>query len=215
MRLRRMLALSATAGALAACGDFQVIPTDGQPIREEIPVTMEGLTLTSYVEAGAPSQIIRAREAQLFEDEQMATLTDFSIDFYENNEVASLLNADRGQVNLRDSTFVAFARDERIRIVHLSDNIVLYVTQCSYDPETGELSTHLPAGVEPPGGTDEDYVLIKSLDDGTARVIRGTGIVLDREFNGTLTSPSLRLDPTFDLERFDQEFRPLHREVTL
>ena len=56
---------------------------------------------------------------------------------------------------------------------------------------------------------------VQATPDGSAQIIEGRdGVSADLQLNARLLRPSLRHVPAFDIEAFDREFRPIHREDT-
>ncbi|NUP88331.1 MAG: hypothetical protein HUU25_00765 [Candidatus Sumerlaeia bacterium] len=202
------------AAALASCGDLRVIPEGDAAPAPEIPIAMTNFVLTSHDEITGPGQRVEAVRGEMFEGAGYATLQDFTLHFYQDGQVVSEVSADWGRVDIDRSTFVAFAQDERIKIRRLDENVILYVTQIAYDPETRRLTTALPQGVEAPGNTDEQFVMVQATPDGGAWISQGRGVSADLQLNARFTRPSMTRSPTFDVAAFDAEYRPIHREDT-
>lgn len=199
----RLLALLSLMALAVGCGELQVIPEEGEQLSTEIPVTMSGVHMTSYLPDGSVAQVIEAESVELFQTSQVANLTGFVLHFYEGQELVSTLEGDHGVADLRSDRLYAEARDQHIKIARHDRGAILYARRFAYDPVEGELFT------------DEPYTLVQVLEDGSAQITQGEVIRTDRRlevyrFTGGLQA---RHESHLDLEAFDREIRPLNREA--
>ncbi|MBN1475256.1 hypothetical protein JXA47_00735, partial [Candidatus Sumerlaeota bacterium] len=62
--------------------------------------------------------------------------------------------------------------------------------------------------------TDEPFTLVETLEDGSARIIRGQEIRTDRRIEVyRFSHPQFSYESHLDLDAFDREVRPLNREA--
>jgi LPS export ABC transporter protein LptC len=197
----RLLALLTLTAMAVGCGDLQVIPGEDEQLPTEIPVRMSGVHMTSYYPDGTVSQVIEAESVELYQESQEARLYGFLLSFYENQELVSTLEGDRGVADLRSDQLYAEAVDEHIRIARHDRGVILYARRFAYDPVEGELFT------------DEPFTLVDRLDDGSAQIIRGQEIRTDRRIQVyRFSHPQFSYESQFDPDAFDRENRPLNRE---
>ncbi len=201
MKRARTIILIAALPLLIACGELKIIPSEDSAGAEDIPVVITGLELRSYT-GDQVVQVIEAASAELYHEDRRTLLQTVSLEFYENSEPVSILNAVRGEISLDQDSFLA---DERVRIIRLDQGATLYATHFTYDPDTETLFSDAP------------FALVQETADGSVREIRGIGVTTDRRLEQIdFRQPGIRTLTDFDREQYERNiFETLTEESNL